>query len=153
MPSHQWGDDWFKQHGNKLYKAIDYCMDTWLKYGRIGSHGKEKYGTFRDHVRFYSAWTAIHCLIRPSHVYYSWGKTLFNIDLFLGKIVRLLRINKLIVSWQKIVYNYAVQQACKKYPEVIDEIVADLDGYELIKPGIFGKVDGTKIHHKYWTRI
>jgi hypothetical protein len=40
---------------------------------------------------------------------------------------------------------------CKKYPMIIDELVADLDGYEMVKPGIFGPVDGVEINKKYWT--
>jgi hypothetical protein len=42
---------------------------------------------------------------------------------------------------------------CKKHPHIIDEIVSSLDGYEFVKPGIFGKVDGQTIHDKYWITI
>jgi hypothetical protein len=42
---------------------------------------------------------------------------------------------------------------CKKYPHIIDEIVSDLDGYKMVKPGIFGKVSGEAIHNKYWRTI
>ncbi len=42
---------------------------------------------------------------------------------------------------------------CKKHPNIIDELVADLDGYELVRPGIFGQIDGKTIHDKYWTRV
>lgn len=51
MSSHEWGDkdfDW-----NALGESITYCMRFWKKWGRIGSHGKEKYGTFRHHVYFW----------------------------------------------------------------------------------------------------
>jgi len=59
-------------------------------------------------------------------------------------------LHRLGLWYQAQVYNYAVQKMCKKYPEITEELVRDLDGYELIKPGIFGKVDGLKIHNKYW---
>lgn len=150
MPSHYWGDDWFKEHGADLGKAIDYCMRTWRRYGRIGSHGKEKYGTFRDHVYFYRANWALHELIYPGYVYFQGPRWLMHLDIMLGNIIEKLKLYKPIQRWQKIVYNYAIQQACKKYPNIIDELVADLDGYELVKPGIFGPVDGKQIHAKYW---
>lgn len=152
MPSHHWGDEWFKLHGTDLDDAIDYCKKTWKRYGRIGSHGKEKYGTFRDHPVFYSGYWAVHELVKPGYIRYTWPR-FYKIDLFLGKVVGTLKLYKLIQWWQFQVYNYAVQQACKKYPEIVDEIVADLDGYELVKPSIFGKIDGKKIHNKYWTTI
>ena len=150
MPSHYWGDSWFQKHGNDHGKAIRYIMNTWRRYGRIGSHGKEKYGTFRDHAYFYRGWWAIHELVKPGYVSHRWPK-FYKIDLFLGKIVRFLRLYKPIQWWQFQVYNYAIQRACKKYPEIIDELVADLDYCELVKPGIFGKIDGKTIHDKYWT--
>lgn len=153
MPHHIWNDDWFKENGDDLDSAICYIMNFWRKWGRIGSHGKEKYGTFRDHPYFYNAWWPIHELFKPGHVYYRWSKPMYKFDLFLGNIVRFLRLHIPIQWYQKIIYNYAIQQACKKYPKIIDEIVADLDGYELVKPGIFGKIDGVKIHNKYWTTV
>ena len=153
MPSHMWGDKWFQKHGKDLGRAISYIMKTWKRYGRIGSHGKEKYGTFRDHVYFYNAWWAIAELVKPGYVSYVLPNWLYKTDLFLGRVVRFLRLHKPIRWYQAQVYNYAVQQACKKYPEIIDEIVADLDGYELVKPGIFGKIDGVKIHKKYWKTV
>ena len=153
MPSHFWGDEWFEKHGNDLEAAIRYCTDVWRKWGRIGSHSKEKYGSMRDHVRFYGAWWAVYELVKPGYMYYSGPKWFYKTDLFLGRIIVFLRLYLPVQWYQAQVYNYAVQQACKRYPEIIDEIVADLDGYELVKPGLFGKVDGTKIHDKYWRRV
>jgi hypothetical protein len=149
MPSHMWGDPWFKEHGNKLNEAISYCMDTWLRYGRIGSHGKEKYGTFRDHPYFWNG--GIHGLIWPG--YYSIRNRFlyFKLDRYIIKpLFYHTGITYLGNKWQAMVYNYAVQKMCKKYPEITDELVADLDGYELVRPGIFGPVCGTTIHKKYW---
>lgn len=154
MPSHVWGDAWFEKHGRDLDSAISYCTHTWRTWGRIGCGGsKEKYGTFRDNVTFYSGWWAVHDLVKPGYRYYQWGKKLMNLEILLGNCVRFLRLDKLVRLWQYQVYNFAIQQACKRYPAIVDEIVADLDYYHLVKPGIFGDVDGTKIHNKYWTRI
>lgn len=161
MPSHIWGDAWFEKNGKDLDKAIIYCMTTWKKYGRIGSHGKEKYGTFRDHPYFFTGYNPLHDIFYPGHVAYRWkwifgetiGKYIVELDFKLGDIIRFLKLHKLVQLYQGLVYNYAIQQACKKYPEIIDEIVADLEGYELVKPGIFGKIDGIEIHNKYWKTL
>lgn len=147
---HYWGDDWFEKNGDDLYKAINYCCDVWRTYGRIGTHGKEKYGTFRDQLWAYRAEWPIYELVKPGYLYYRWPKWVMRIENKLGNIVRFLRLHRLIQLYQRIVYNYAVQQACKRWPNVIDEIVSDLDGYEWVKPGIFGPIDGAKIHFKYW---
>lgn len=153
MPSHEWGDEWFEKHGSDLNEAIYYCMRFWKRWGRIGTHGKEKYGTFRDHIYFYRGWWAIHELTHPGYVSY-WGpKWFYPIDLFLGRVVRFLKLYKPIQWYQSHIYNYAIQKMCKKYPNIIDELVADLDGYEMVKPGIFGPVDGVTIHKKYWEEI
>lgn len=151
MPHHLWGDSWFKEHGNDLDLAISYCMQTWLKYGRIGSHGKEKYGSFRDHIHMFDG--TLHSVIWPGYVRVmipSWFY--WNIDYrILRPLFYYMGIIRLVNKVQKIVYNYAVQQVCKKYPKIVNEIVADLDGYKFIKPGLFGNIDGEKIHNIYWT--
>ena len=46
--------------------------------------------------------------------------------------------------------NEIVQKVCAKHPDIVDEIIMDLDFYEWIKPCEYGKVDGVKIHEKYW---
>ena len=147
---HYWGDEWFQKNGNDLDSAISYIMKTWKRYGRIGSHGKEKYGTFRDHVYFYRGYWAIHELVNPGYVYYRWPRLFMHCEIFLGNVIQFLRLYKPIQWYQSKVYNYAVQKMCKKYPNIVDELVSDLDGYELIKPGIFGNVCGKTIHSKYW---
>jgi len=146
---HNWGDEWFEVNGRDLNKAIDYCTRFWKKYGRIGSFGKEKYGTFRDHVHFWDG--GIHGLIYPGWVRVVIPFLYWKIDhKFIIPITRKTRLLNLGWWYQSQVYNYAIQKMCKKYPNVIDELVSDLDGYKMVKPGIFGKVDGEVIHKKYW---
>jgi len=36
---------------------------------------------------------------------------------------------------------------------VIDELICDIDGYEMIKPCKYGNIDGVEIHNRYWKRI
>lgn len=152
MPYHTWNDDWFEEHGQDLDKAIDYCTEVWIKYGRIACMTKEKYGTFRDQLG--GLWDgSLHSLIYPGYfrvMFWSWFY--WNVDfLIIRKLSYYLGLVWLFQKYQAAVYNYAVQQVCKRYPKIVDEIVSDLDGYEMVKPGIFGKIDGVKIHSKYWT--
>jgi len=151
MPYHNWGDEDFDW--NSLNTAINFIMDFWRRYGRIGSHGKEKFGTFRDHPYFYTGWWAIHQLVKPGYVRYTWPSWMYKVDLFLGRVVHRLRLQRLVFKYQAFVYNIAIQIACKRYPHIVDELVADLEGYELVKPGLFGKIDGTIIHKKYWRTV
>ena len=62
-------------------------------------------------------------------------------------------LRKLVNDHQAEMYNKVFQTACKKYPNVIEELIVDLDGYEMIKPGPFGSIDGVAIHNKYWKKI
>jgi hypothetical protein len=149
---HSWGDEWDQKYGKDLDAAIREIMYIWITWGRIGTHGKEKYGTFRDHARFYTAWWPVHELVKPGHVYYRWPRVFMHLEIWLGEyIIKPLRLYKPIQQWQILVYNYGIQKVCKKYPHLVDELVSHIDGYEFVKPGIFGNVDGTVIHKKYWT--
>jgi hypothetical protein len=149
---HIWGDDWFEKNGNNLDTAISYCVRFWRKYGRIGSHGKEKYGTFRDHIDLWDG--GLHTLIWPGYVRIVNSFIYFKLDrhifIPLTKYTGLCRLGQ---WYQSQVYNYAIQKMCKKYPDIIDELVSDLEGYRMVRPGIFGAVDGTVIHKKYWRSI
>ncbi len=127
-------------------------MRFWKKWGRIGSHGKEKYGTFRDHTYFFRG--GIHDLIWPGYVGIQNKFLYWKIDQYIIRpFFKRTGLLKLVWWYQEQIYNYAVQKMCKKYPNIVDELVADLDGYKFIKPGIFGYVDGKAIHHKYWTTV
>lgn len=152
MPFHVWGDDWFEEHGQDLDKAIRYCCRIWTVYGRIGTHGKEKYGTFRDHLYLWDGgfWT----LFYPGYVHIKpgfWSFVYHKVDRYFTRhFTKYTGLHYLGLEYQAFVYNYAVQKMCKKYPEIIDEIVSSLDGYKMVKPGIFGKVSGKAIHGRYW---
>lgn len=152
MPSHRYGDEWDVKHGRKLDEAICYIMDTWKTYARIGSHGKEKYGTFRDHPYFWDG--GLHSLIWPGYVYIQNTFISYKLDRYIIKpFTKYTGLHKLGLWYQKQVYNYAIQKMCKKYPEITDELVSSLDGVDFVKPGIFGKVCGKTIHDKYWRKV
>ena len=62
-------------------------------------------------------------------------------------------LTKLIQDRQAKHYNKAFQLACKKWPNIIDELIAMTDGYKMIKPCKWGDVDGEEIHNKYWKKM
>ena len=59
-------------------------------------------------------------------------------------------LTNLVIKHQEKHYNKAFQLACKKWPNIKDELIVMVDGYALIKPCKWGDVDGTEIHKKYW---
>lgn len=145
---HFWGDEWFKKNGNDLNEAIDFCMYI-FKLARIGTHGKEKYGTFRDHVYFWDG--GLHTLIWPGYVRIMNSFMYFKLDRYVLRPFTKYSGLFFIGSWiQYKVYNYAFQIAIKRWPNVKDELICSIDYPELIKPGLFGKVDGRIIHDSYW---
>jgi len=153
MPHHDWSDDGFDWKG--LGSAINYCQRFWKKWGRIGSYGKEKYGTFRDNIVMWDG--GLLSLIKPGYFYID-GPIMqfiyYKLDYY---VIRPLMVktglHRLGIEYQSFIYNYAIQKMCKKYPHLVDELVSDLDGYKMVKPGIFGNIDGEKIHKKYWKII
>ena len=50
MPHHHWGDEDFDW--DSLYKAETELRRIMKRYGRIGIHSKEKYGTLRFDIFF-----------------------------------------------------------------------------------------------------
>jgi len=149
---HEWGDEWFVENGKNFNKAIYWCMKIWYTYGRIGTHGKEKFGTFRDNIYMWDG--GLHTLLYPGYVRIVNPFLYFKLDKYVIKpFTRFTGLHKLGLKYQALVYNYAIQKVCKKYPYMIDEFISCLDGYEMVKPGIFGNVDGIKIHEKYWKTL
>lgn len=57
------------------------------------------------------------------------------------------------IEKKKECYNRVFQEACKKWPDVIDELICDTDGFSMIRPCKWGDIDGKKIHDKYWMPI
>lgn len=146
---HYWGDEWFIKNGDKLYEAIDYFENTVYRYARVASYGKEKFGTYRESTTFWDG--GLHGLIYPGYVYVQYPFLKYTIDAKIIKpLTRFTGLHALALFYQRIVYNYAIQTAIKRYPEVTDELVKHLYYYELVKPGVFGQVCGKTIHKKYW---
>lgn len=148
MPTHYWGDKW--EHWDDLYQAIDFILDYWYTRGRIGTRScKEKYGTFRDDATFWDG--TIHGLIHPGWFRYSYKTLFFYIDVFfIKKLFKYSGIKYLFTKYQHFIYNKGLQMAILKWPEIHDELCADLSYYELIKKGPGTKADGNDLLRMYW---
>lgn len=179
---HYWGDKWFQEHGDHLYSAILELDKKLWKY-KIGCLTKEKYGTRREDMlklwdggwytiiygpRFsyrpwkYYKWKPFRKLVEGIHSFVYWldhsivpgTKTKYGrLRKGLADFHRWLGIVAVVNSWQAKKYNKAFQLTCKKYPDVIDELVMDAEGYKMIKPCKWGDIDGQVIHNKYWKTL
>jgi len=179
---HKWGDTWFNEHGKHLYAAISE-IESYLHRHHIGICGKEKWGCYRDeYLQFwgggiYQILFGYRMYIGHSHykglyrfrwfsrfidsihkfIYYKIDGGNMTCDVFMWKglcyYMKKTRLYRYIIKQQEKHYNYAFQIACKKYPDVIDELICDIDGYEMIKPCKYGDIDGEEIHNKYWKKI
>lgn len=137
MTTHNWGDENFDW--NALSGAIRVSANFMRRWGRIGVHEKEKYGTARLYTYFYSS--GLFSLLYPGYVsYWVWEKTPI-IGKYLTKlefkvfipIASVLKLWRPIQWWQRKVYNWAYQKALRKYPHIAEEIVEDADHPELIQ--------------------
>lgn len=164
---HIWGDEWFIEHGKQLYEAIDVLEMRLRKWARVGVYGKEKYGTYRDecfqmwdgsitqiffgyratyHLNIISKimWYIDYYLIPTKKTKFGWlKKGLANFNNWIG-------LTKLVNKWQAKMVNKTFQVTCKEYPDIVDELISDVDCYKLIKPCKWGDIDGEEIHKKYW---
>lgn len=128
---HYYGDDW--EHWDTLHQAISEILDYW-RSRRLGSHGKEKFGTFRDHV-FFSDGT-LFSVLYPGYVYipqwYQWFY--FRVDYpVIRRVTYWTGIQWLYRKWQVRVYREGIQRAVRKYPEVAEELVSSIDYPELLQ--------------------
>lgn len=138
MPFHHWGDNDFDWKA--LYRAEEEICNI-LKYGRVGVHSKEKYGTLRWSLYLFRG--HMHDLTHPGYVYSQYPKWLWSFDImneplaFLGRPIRF---------WQQLVIEYAFHTVCARYPHIVKEIVCDAP--EEVLP-----IHLRKIRNSMWTRI
>ena len=122
---HRYKCEWFKDIVNKIHHFIYFVIDE-------GHTINQREGeSFEDYSKRYSnrKWKGL------THFNYKIGLTGF--------------VQKIQAKY----YNYAFQIACKKWPNIIDELIVDVEGYKMIKPCKYGNIDGEEIHKKYWIPI
>lgn len=161
---HYYGDDWFKEHGDDLYDAIT-ILDKRLRKAGIGAYCKEKYGTMRtDFFRLWDGslsdilfgtmyhstwienvvWWLDYRMIRTEKTQFGWlYKGLSDFNRWIG-------LTKMVQRWQARMVNKAFQVTCKEHPDIVDELICDVDCWKMIKPCKWGNIDGKEIHDKYW---
>lgn len=169
---HEWGDDWFKQYGDRFYTAID-KIENYLHKHHIGICGKEKYGTYRD--EYLTLWNGGlyqilfgYRLYIQSHIFKpKWLSKIcnkihtfiyFKLDRPCSKcglvgFNRKIGLAKFVNDIQAKHYNKIFQRVLNENPDMADELVSDIDGYKMIKPCKWGNWDGVKIHEKYWKSL
>ena len=118
MPTHYWGDEDFDW--DSLYKAERELNRIMKRYGRIGVHSKEKYGTLRFSIYFCDG--TLHSFTHPGYVYSQYPEWLWCFDLDY-KPLRF--ITPIINFWQKLVLQYAFTTVTSKYPHIRKEIISD----------------------------
>jgi hypothetical protein len=117
MPHHEWGDkdfDW-----DSLYQAINTGTMLMKRFGRIGVHSKEKYGTARWSLYLFNG--SMHSLTHPGYVSSRYPKWLWEFDC--KKPLKFLK--PLIIPWQELVIKQTFNYLAKKYPHIVDEIISD----------------------------
>lgn len=143
MPHHDWSDDDFDW--KSLNKAINTIHKLCVRYGRIGIHSKEKFGTHRCSTYFFSG--HFHDLTHPGYVASRYPKWLWKLDIYHSpKFFKYTGLTWLIRKYQALVYKLVFLYVCTKYLHIVDEIVSDVDGYEIIWRG-------KEIHDKYWRQV
>ena len=121
---HRYRCEWFKNLVNKIHNFIYFTIDQ----GSISSKEGE---SFQKYSKRYNE--------------RKW-KGLCDLNYKIG-------LTKLVNDRLAKHYNIAFQNACKKWPNLIDELICDVDGYMMIKPGKYGDIDGEAIHNKYWQKV
>jgi len=167
---HCWGDEWFKKYGDQLNSAISILETRMRKWAKVGVCGKEKWGCYRDD--FLTFWDGgikeIFVGYRATYKWHWFHRLCYHIDHRLIPVKKteygwiwvglcdfnsMIGLRKLVNMWQARMINKAFQITLKENPEIIDELVSDVDCYEVIKPCKWGDVDGKEIHNKYWKVI
>ncbi|MBQ1571522.1 MAG: hypothetical protein IIZ78_10390 [Clostridiales bacterium] len=165
---HYYGDDWFNEHGDDLYDAIA-ILDKRLRKAGVIVYCKEKYGTMR--TDFFRLWDGNLSDILFGRKLYrdNWfedvvwwldyrmipvGKTSFGWQYVgLSDFNTLIHLKHLVWKWQAKMVNKAFQVTCKEHPDIVDELVCDVDCWKMIKPCKWGDVDGEEIHYRYWRKM
>lgn len=132
-----------------LHDAIYLHLKWCRRYGRIKMTGKEKWGMYRQElVQFWDG--GLHYLICRSLVWIKYPFIYWRVDPVVKVLTKYTGIRWLFRKWQKFVWNAATQILCKRYPNLVNELLGDMGRLRgLVKPIIiFGwNIDGEEIDH------
>lgn len=151
---HYWGDEWFQKYGTELNEAITELNQGLAKI-HICVYGKEKYGTYRTDC--FSLWDGswYHWFHGYTPIIKQGNKSIwsiirYHIDKYFMTYNWYTGITQNVRGWQIRKLNRLFQEVCKQHPDIVDELISDTDCYQYIKRCRYGKIDGDKIHKKYW---
>lgn len=124
---HHWGDENVDWEG--IDNATHYIGKNLRRWGRVGAHDKEKYGTVRVYCTF--GWCQLRNITHPGWVSgYKW-RWLFWLDHYIFYyIIKWSHINHLVLAWQKWLYRYLYRKAIEKYSHLAEEILVCCDQTE-----------------------
>lgn len=100
---HSWNDEWFKQYGKQLHDAENYIRHKTKLWSGCLLSSKEKYGTIRYEHLYPLWWRYAYRNVIIQYCYYKHK----NLGRFVVRIV--------------------VKRACKKWPDIQEEILDDFD--------------------------
>lgn len=127
---HHWGDGfpYFSDVESAAYEIGKFCK----KWGRISvTQTKEKFGTARVYTSF--GWYGLQSITHPGYVYTRYPLWVHSFDIFvIGKLFRLIQINRVVIPFQKVIYKLAYKRTIKKYPHIKEEIIDGADWEELL---------------------
>jgi len=143
---HQWGDedvDWAGIN-NAAYYISDFCR----RWGRLGGHSKEKYGTVRFYANFGAS--SLLSLSHPGYMHYGpYPNWLSYLDIYYGyNFLKYTGVQFIFSKLQPVVYNMAYNNALKKWPHLRAEILCDADRPEFIKGAT--RREGKNLHILGW---
>lgn len=130
MTYHEWGDD--DVDWEAINAATDYLPMYMRRWGRIFSHGKEKYGTVR--VSAVLGHISLHGILWPAYYYnqflYKW---MWKLDIVCVTPILRFLFSRVWGKYQVFIYRKAYKNALYKWPHIEDEILEDADWPELLK--------------------
>src|SRR3990167_9164376 len=124
---HDWSEkdfDW-KALNDAGHDLQTFC----LRYGRIGMHVKEKWGTLRAYTSF-AGYPILHSLIYPGYVYNQFPNWLWHLDFKLSPVLE--KLLGPIHKYQSFIYRKGYEKILKKYPHIRKEITCCMDYPELL---------------------
>lgn len=125
----EWPDELFRQVDDAAYEIGQFCRF----WGRIGvRQTKEKYGISRVYCSF--GFHQLFSITHPGYVFNRYPQWLWHLDcIYISKLFRFIRLDNLVVPYQRFIYRLAYSRALKKYSLIREEILNGADYQETLK--------------------
>jgi hypothetical protein len=128
-----WGDEWFKNHGEDLVRAMAE-VQIGLRKLKVSAICKEKYGTLR--IDNFHLWDGmIHGLLYPGYVYgqYRWS-WMWKLDVrYIRGFNQAIGLTRLVQYFQNKAVKRLMKRVGEKYPHIREEIMFEFEGWENVR--------------------